>query len=69
MMFNHRTTEKRLTALLDALREGKPYTVEYDESLASALECRLLDIWRTQELQNARSVSYTHLTLPTTPYV
>lgn len=54
MMFNHRTTEKRLTALLDALREGKPYTVEYDESLASALECHLLDIWRAQELQNAR---------------
>lgn len=48
MMFSHRTTEKRLTALLDALREGKPYTVEYDESLASALECRLLDIWRAQ---------------------
>ncbi|MFP5527040.1 sensor histidine kinase [Peptococcus simiae] len=53
-MFKRRKREDRLASLVDAISRGQPFSVTYNESLSSALESRLMAIWRRQEWQKAQ---------------
>ena len=51
--------------------QGNPWygEVELGDKVFIAYEGKIIALWKAREYAKVRPVSYTHLTLPTTPYV